>query len=106
MQSRRIEMGEASSLLGRERERERQTDERTDRQTVRQTDIEICMNFFLENPYGMNLLADLMRKLEDVIKVYVKYVMRRFTDLASTSIKLIVWFGDILMEINGIYSII
>ena len=30
--------------------------------------------FFLGNPQGINMLANLMRRLEDFIKVYVKYM--------------------------------
>ena len=55
----------------------------------------------------MNKLAKHMRRLDDVIKIYVKYMRWRVMDEASTSIKLIVWCVDnILMENNEIYSII
>jgi len=61
----------------RQRERDRQTGRQTDRQAGRQTDRQAdgqreMYTFFLGNPQGMNLLANLRRRLEDIIKVYVK----------------------------------
>ena len=57
MQNWWMELGEASGMPGRERERDRQRE---------------MYAFFLGHPQGMNLLANLRRRLEDVIKVCVK----------------------------------
>jgi hypothetical protein len=53
-----MEMSEASGMPGKEKERERERE---------------MYAFFLGNPQGMNTLANLMCRLEDIIKFYVKY---------------------------------